>query len=49
MSTDIAAVPQLLAELPHPANTWPWLALAGIALILAAIALVGRRRAPYGM
>jgi len=42
MSIDIAA-------LPHAANLWPWLAVAGILLIIAAISFVGRRRSPYGI
>lgn len=49
MNVDVAAAPQLLAALPHAANPWPWLAVAGILLIFAAIAFVGRRLAPYGV
>ena len=49
MNIDVAAAPQLLAALPHAANPWPWLAVAGILLIFTAIAFVGRRLAPYGV
>ena len=49
MNTDTAAAPELLARLPDAVNTWPWVAIAGIVLIFAVIALVGRRRAPHGI
>jgi len=48
MSTDIAAAPQLLAALPHAANLWPWIAVAGILMLIAAISFVARRRSPFG-
>jgi LPXTG-motif cell wall-anchored protein len=49
MNTDIAAAPQLLAALPDTSNAWPWIAVAGILLIIAAIAFVARRRSPHGI
>jgi hypothetical protein len=30
------------------ANTWPWMALGGIFLLLCVIALAARRRLPFG-
>jgi hypothetical protein len=48
LTTDIAAASELLSRLPAAVNAWPWLAFVGIALIFAAIALRGRRQAPYG-
>ena len=48
MNPDLAAAPELLARVPD-ANTWPWVAIAGILLILAAIAFVARRLAPHGL
>jgi hypothetical protein len=48
MNTETTA-PELLARLPDPVNTWPWVAVAAILLIIAVIAFVARRRAPYGI
>jgi hypothetical protein len=33
---------------PESANSWPWLALGGILLLLMVIALAARRRLPFG-
>lgn len=49
MNTDLAAAPVFLARLPDAVNAWPWVAFVGILLIFAAIALRGRRQAPYGI
>jgi len=49
MNADIAAAPELLARMPDAVNIWPWVAIVGILLILAAIALRGRRPVPYGI
>lgn len=43
-ATTSPAVP-VLAQV---VNTWPWLALGAIALLLAVIALASRRRLPFG-
>jgi hypothetical protein len=34
--------------LPAIVNSWPWMALGAIALLLAVIALAARRRLPFG-
>ena len=33
---------------PQTPNIWPWLALAGIVLLLVAISLFAQRRLPFG-
>jgi hypothetical protein len=49
MTTDNAALPELLTRLPEAVNAWPWIAFLAIFLILAAISTRGRRPAPYGV
>jgi hypothetical protein len=47
IETKTAATPATTV-LPHVMNSWPWLALGAIALLLAVIALAARRRLPFG-
>jgi hypothetical protein len=41
----IAAVPELT---PDGAGSWPWIAAGGLLVTLGAIALISRRRMPFG-
>jgi hypothetical protein len=36
------------AAVPEATHLWPWLALGIVLLVIAVIALVSRRRPPYG-
>ena len=36
------------ASLPDHASAWPWIAIAGLVIMLGALALVSRRRMPFG-
>jgi hypothetical protein len=36
------------ASLPAHTSAWPWIAVAGLVVTLGALALVSRRRMPFG-
>jgi hypothetical protein len=40
---------EITAAVPEATSLWPWLALGGVLLLLAIIALGSRRRPPFGL
>jgi len=44
----LASDAQPVLALSVVANSWPWMALAGILMLLAVIAYAARRKLPYG-
>jgi hypothetical protein len=39
---------EVAAAVPEATRLWPWLALGAVLLVILVIALVSRRRPPYG-
>jgi len=39
---------EMAAAVPEATHLWPWLALGIVLLVITVIALVSRRRPPYG-